>query len=281
MIKIDGFIINLYENFYININRIKYDLILLNLLERNIKYIIMKNAILISLICLFINSCQPTEENLETRIELSFSHHVNGSQLSTDSMTHTNAAGEKFNVKTLDYLLSDITLHNEDGSSVLLKQMQYVNINEASSLYFESDIIENGSYNALSFRFGLDTIKNISNNYVNENFHSSMAWPEMMGGGYHYMKLEGAFTNDSTFYKTHTGGSMGMDFSFSKSLDINGLDIDNNSENKGLMINMDLNNWYQNPHTINLAPAIMMDMTKQMQLMNNGMNDVFSVTYLY
>ena len=32
-----------------------------------------------------------------------------------------------------------------------------------------------------------------------------MAWPEMMGGGYHYMKLEGAFINDSSFYNTHTG----------------------------------------------------------------------------
>ena len=241
----------------------------------------MKNIIVILLISLFINSCKPTEENLETRIQLSFSHHANGSQLSADSMIHTNVAGEKFNVKTLAYLLSDITLHNEDGSSILLKEIQYININEQSSLYFESDVIDNGSYNALSFRFGLDTIKNISNNYVNENFHSTMAWPEPMGGGYHYMKLEGAFTNDSNFYNTHTGGLMEMDFSFSKSLDINGFNIDNDTENKGLMINMDLNNWYQNPHTINLAPAIMMDMTKQMQLMNNGMNDVFSVTYLY
>ena len=241
----------------------------------------MKNIIVILFIALFINSCKPTKENLETKIQLSFSHHVNGSQLSTDSMIHTNAAGEKFNVKTLTYLLSDITLHNEDGSSVLLKEIQYLNINEESSLYFESDIIDNGSYDALSFRFGLDTIKNLSNNYVNENFHSTMAWPEMMGGGYHYMKLEGAFINDSSFYNTHTGGSMGMDFSFSKSIDINVLNIDNDTENIGLMINMDLNNWYQNPHTINLAPAIMMDMTKQMQLMNNGMNDVFSITYLY
>ena len=241
----------------------------------------MKNIIVILFIALFINSCQSTKENLETKIQLSFSHHVNGSQLSTDSMIHINAAGEKFNVKTLTYLLSDITLHNEDGSSVLLKEIQYLNINEESSLYFESDIIDNGSYDALSFRFGLDTIKNLSNNYVNENFHSTMAWPEMMGGGYHYMKLEGAFINDSSFYNTHTGGSMGMDFSFSKSIDINGLNIDNDTENIGLMINMDLNNWYQNPHTINLAPAIMMDMTKQMQLMNNGMNDVFSITYLY
>jgi hypothetical protein len=238
----------------------------------------IKNTFIL-LIVFFLSSC--TEENIETRIQLGLSHHVNSLQLSKDSMIHTNASGESFNVKILSYLLSDITLHNEDGSSVLLKEIQYVNINEESSLYFESDIINNGSYNALSFRFGLDTIKNISNNYVNENFHPTMAWPEMMGGGYHYMKLEGAFTNDSSFYNTHTGSSMGMDFSFSKSFEINGLNIDNDTDNIGLMINMDLNNWYQNPHTINLAPAIMMDITKQMQLMNNGINDVFSITYLY
>ena len=94
----------------------------------------MKNIIVILFIALFINSCKPTKENLETKIQLSFSHHVNGSQLSTDSMIHTNAAGEKFNVKTLTYLLSDITLHNEDGSSVLLKEIQYLNINEESKV---------------------------------------------------------------------------------------------------------------------------------------------------
>jgi hypothetical protein len=38
MIKIAGFIINLCENFYRNINRIKYDLILLNLLFKNTIY---------------------------------------------------------------------------------------------------------------------------------------------------------------------------------------------------------------------------------------------------
>ena len=40
---------------------------------------------------------------------------------------------------------------------------------------------------------------------------------------------------------------------------------------------MNVNNWYHNPHTINLAPAIMMDMPKQMQLMSNGMTDVFTI----
>ena len=63
---------------------------------------------------------------------------------------------------------------------------------------------------------GLDTAKNISNKYVNDDFHTTMFWPEPNGGGYHYMKLEGAYNNDSTFYNTHTGGTMGGDYSFRK-----------------------------------------------------------------
>ena len=41
---------------------------------------------------------------------------------------------------------------------------------------------------------------------------------------------------------------------------------------------MEINNWYQNPHTLNLASAIMMDMAKQMQLQANGQENVFSVS---
>ena len=40
---------------------------------------------------------------------------------------------------------------------------------------------------------------------------------------------------------------------------------------------MNINNWYENPNTVNLAPMIMMNMTKQMQLMSNGMTDVFTI----
>ena len=43
-------------------------------------------------------------------------------------------------------------------------------------------------------------------------------------------------------------------------------------------INMEINNWYRTPNTISLAGSIMMDMMKQMQLKQNGMTDVFSVT---
>jgi hypothetical protein len=44
------------------------------------------------------------------------------------------------------------------------------------------------------------------------------------------MKLEGAYNNDSTFYNTHTGGTMGGDYSF------------NNTNNISLTVDNDLGN---------------------------------------
>ena len=151
--------------------------------------------------------------------------------------------------------------------------------------FIESEVIENGSY-ILSFRFGLDANTNIADNFINETtFHASMDWPPMidtntgmeMGGGYHYMKLEGAYNNDSTFYNTHTGPTKGMDFSFDVEFDMFNINIENSTENLEFSIQMNVNNWYKNPNTINFAPMIMMDDTKQDHLKVNGRTDVFTI----
>jgi len=234
----------------------------------------IKNIFFMILLALLISSCDPNDENLNKKILINFSHHVDGQELSSENMNHTNLAGESYNVKTLKYILSDIRLLGDNKTEILLKDIHYVDIDDVSTSFFESNLVELGLSTSyyLSFTFGLDSNMNITNNYVNESFHTTMAWPELMGGGYHYMRLEGAYQNDSTFYNTHTGPTMGMDYSFSFT---EGINIDNSIENQEFLLSMNLNNWYQNPNTINLADGIMMDMPKQMQLMNNGMTDVF------
>ena len=184
--------------------------------------------------------------------------------------------GDVKNVNLLKYLISDIILHKENGNNDTIKDVHYIDASNRSTLFFDAGEISNGTYNNVSFTMGLDTTKNISNLYVNESFHSSMFWPDMMGGGYHYMKIEGAYNNDSTFYNTHTGGTMGTDYSFKNKFEIslNTTDEDKIAE---INFNMEINNWYQNPNSINLEPAIMSDITKQGQLQNNGMTDVFSI----
>ena len=218
------------------------------------------------------------EDNGSCRYNLSlnFTHTVDGDPLEIDQMIYTNAAGQNYNVQTLRYLISDITLHTVNGNSFLLDEVHFITISDSSTFNLEIQDLNSAHYSSISFTMGLDSIKNITDLYLNESFFPSFAWPEFMGGGYHYMQLEGDFTTALQGYATHTGGTDGIDFSFNKNFPA-AINIEN--ANTTVIINMEINNWYDNPNTITLtSDGIMGDSNKQMQLKQNGMTDVFSVS---
>jgi hypothetical protein len=198
------------------------------------------------------------------------------------TLPYTNNAGQKYNIKKLWYLISNITLHTEVGTENLIKNIHFIDVSDPTTLSFLVSDLEDNNYTSISYTIGLDTTRNTSNEYVNEDFHTKMFWPELMGGGYHYMKLEGNYikleggsNNDAPFYNTHTGGTMGVDYSFNHSDEIS-LITDNTTSEVSISINMEVNNWYQNPNSITLSSdGIMSNMTMQIQLNENGI-DVFS-----
>ena len=238
-----------------------------------------KILLLISAIAFLFTSCDKDKAKA-TGITINFTHTVSGAELMTNSMTYINEAGENYDVQTLKYLISDITLHTENGSSLLLDEVHFIDITDESTFSFTYNDVSNNDYTLISFDMGLDTAKNNSNEYVNEDFHTTMYWPEPNGGGYHYMKFEGAYNNDSTFYNTHTGGTMGGDYSFNHVENIS-LTVDDDLGNVSANINMELNNWYNSPNQIEFSSygmGIMMNMMMQMDIQMNGATDVFSVT---
>jgi len=172
--------------------------------------------------------------------------------------------------------MSDIILHTANGNSILLDEVHFITISDSSTFNLEIQDLNSAHYSSISFTMGLDSIKNITDLYLNESFFPSFAWPEFMGGGYHYMQLEGDFTTALQGYATHTGGTDGIDFSFNKNFPV-AINIEN--ANTTVIINMEINNWYNNPNTIALtSDGIMEDSNKQIQLKQNGMIDVFSVS---
>jgi hypothetical protein len=240
----------------------------------------MKKILLIlTVMGLVFTSCEK-DKPIATDITINFTHTVDGSDLITNSMIYTNEAGEDYDIQTLKYLISDITLHAEDGSSLQLDAVHFIDISDESTFSFTYNDVPNDNYTSISFDMGLDTAKNINNLYINESYHSAMAWPETNGGGYHYMKLEGAYNNDSTFYNTHTGGTMGGDYSFNNVEDIS-LTVDDDLGDVSINVNMEINNWYNSPNQIEFSSygmGIMMNMMIQMNIQMNGITDVFSVT---
>ena len=237
-----------------------------------------KKLILISIIAFLFTACDK-DKPITTDITINFTHTVDGSDLIANSMIYTNEAGENYDVQTLKYLISNITLHDDLGYTVL-KDIHFIDISDESTFSFTYDNVPNNNYHAISYTMGLDTVKNISNKYVNEDFHSEMFWPEPNGGGYHYMKLEGDFNDSLSGYGTHTGGTMGGDYSFNNVNDIS-LTVDDDLGNVSINIDMELNNWYQTPNQIEFSSygmGIMMNMMMQMNIQMNGITDVFSVT---
>ena len=229
-----------------------------------------------SLIIMTLSSC---EKPNQTDLTINFTHTVDAEELTTNSMIYSNSAGENYDVRTLKYLISDITLYAENGNEIILSDIHFIDISEESTFSFTVEDFPNNNYTSISYKMGLDTIKNTNNLHINKSYHSAMAWPEINGGGYHYMKLEGAYNNDSTFYNTHTGGTMGGDYSFNN-VDNISLTIDDDLGDVSININMEINNWYNSPNQIDFSSygmGIMMNMMMQMDIKMNGIRDVFSV----
>jgi len=237
----------------------------------------IKHLTILSLGVILLTSCPPSKFTPDS-VNIRFEHYVDGNTLLEDTLLYTNDAGQLYSVQNLDYIITDINLTDEEGTVLQeLRDIHYVTISNPSSLNLSiSSILNKGEYRNIEFTFGLDSTKNISNLYVNEEFHTRMFWPEMMGGGYHYMKIEGRFDNNS-FYNTHTGGTMGIDYSFKKSFPVNITTIEDGTIHE-VVIAMDLNNWYKNPNTISLTTdGIMGNMQRQMELKENGIENVFDV----
>ncbi len=243
-----------------------------------------KNIILLFSALFLFTSCPKSEELIADSVNIEFYNHVNGVPIVFDSITgysewFNTLSGQTYNILNLYYLITDIKLKNENGSVLKnLADIHFVSSDDDNTNYlFIPEILSCGEYSNIEFVFGINSEKNINNAYINENFHNQMFWPDFMGGGYHYMKLEGKFDNETSFYATHTGGLDGTDYSITKSFPINIISTENGSTHN-IRISTDVNNWYSNPNNITInSDGIMGNVELQQKLQENGNNNVFNV----
>ena len=246
--------------------------------------------ILFGIICLFcFSSCDKEEETFSLNIE--FKHLIDNEEIvyGNDNMVYNNNNSNIYSVRRLLYVLSDVVLYFDDGSSLLLDNFFFINTDLSETL---SHTIENipKICSGISFRLGFSSKENIDNAYVNypDNFHLSMLWPNLNGtniayqGGYHYMKLEGKYlvddinldlqNNQSFFYNTHTGPINNQDLSILyPKMDF--------FPSENIIIEMNVNNWYNDPvyNIVEFGSAVMDNIDAQNILYQNGL-DVFSIS---
>lgn len=240
-----------------------------------------KNLILIILVSTSILSCKKDEITVEyVESEIFFHHSVDGNPIQFNQFIYTNEFGNNYTIQTLRYFISNITLKALDGDVINFDTIIYVDANDSEYLkaVFNKKI-PNKNYSQIKFTFGIPSAQNITG-YFNNFPEAAMEWPVPMGGGYHYMKFEGKFdsSNDTLNFNVHTGPFDNNPNYFDVVLPLD-LEVENNSFQIGL--NMEINNWFKNPNTINLenvVGGIMGNQVMQQKFKENG-DDVFSVSY--
>jgi len=164
---------------------------------------------------LFLSSCKKKSDDtpiLDTgHITFKFIHLVDGSKLRQDTFCYVNVAGNHYEIDQLMYFISDVKLHKSDGNIQLIddwKDIDYVDVDIPSTLQWEVfDPIPVGSYDSISFTFGISEAKNKSFMFVNQP-EVNMMWPDVLGGGYHYLMINGKWIDTANValpYNFHLG----------------------------------------------------------------------------
>lgn len=229
----------------------------------------------------FLMSCKKDSEKKEVKLRFIFSHYVGEEMLTFDTIKYTNAFGNTYSVATLKYFVSDFVLTKTDGSRITFDQIHYVDATDATTTTFEPTLLlPQGQYQSLSFVYGLNEEKNVTGAFTNPP-EVNMEWPLPMGGGYHYMKLEGKFDSVNLVknFQAHSGRL--MEQAHFISISINDLSLTVSDLDKTIELKMDVNKWWDTPNVLDLnnISGIMGNEAIQQQLQENGLNIYSYETY--
>ena len=237
----------------------------------------MKKAWLFILLSLLVASCTKKEEN--GFVDICVDYSVNNEPLITDTLCYTNEAGNKFLITEIQWFASKWELQDEQGRWITSDKVFYIDTNIPESQTLRMDSIPIGKYKKVRFNFGLDESDNLSGRFSDPP-ESNMFWPEQLGGGYHYMKLNGKFVNKEgqlVPLNIHLGRLHEEDNHFTVELPIN-FSITEKAENQ-LHLTMIIDNWFRSPNLYDFneyGSAIMQNQAAQNVLKQNG-QDVFDI----
>ena len=189
-----------------------------------------------------------------------FKHEVNGFELQKGAMNYTNLAGNLYEVDELQYFISEVTLKTAAGQLLPIysdSAIHYIDINIPSTLEWNpKDRWPVTDYESITFVFGINEAKNKTGFFVNPP-ERDMFWPDLMGGGYHYMKMNGKWQAEGDTIKPfnlHLGigmsdyGSTFVQNYFSVTLPLN---VQAGTLSNKFTITMDIEKWFEAPNVWN------------------------------
>ena len=198
---------------------------------------------------------------------------VDNVPLEFNQLLYQTESGSNYSVDRLQFYLSDFVFKRTDGVEVKSDEIIFVDAKNSKNITFKLSQIPQGNYQSVKFLIGLDSAHNISNSLPNIIDNVNMAWPDLMGGGYHFLKFEGNFNDGGTNagFAMHLGNNQHVvPVGVTKEMNIT-------SNEDTLKLTMNLNEWFRNPHVYDFnvdGNYSMGNMSAMMKLAANG-RDVF------
>ncbi|HRY99407.1 MAG TPA: hypothetical protein P5550_10170, partial [Bacteroidales bacterium] len=105
------------------------------------------------------------------KIRFTFHHYVDGAPLVTDELVYMNAAGNEYLITEVQWFLSDVVLHRNGKADIAIgewEKIHYVDHDIPTTMEWPVfDPLPPGTYDSISFRFGIASEDNITLMYVN------------------------------------------------------------------------------------------------------------------
>lgn len=201
----------------------------------------------------------------------------NNTVITWDSLNNINTAGNIYSVHNINMYISNITLKRDDGTIYISKKIFYIDPSQISKTSFQLDSIPKGNYLEISYLIGIDSLRNIDFGLETTIDNLNMAWPTAMGGGYHFIKIEGHYmdtANTIQGYAIHLGKNENLVKIKTTGPLIQEHELHNYS------ITFNINEVFQNPYlyNLNLDNNYTMSDSVAMLKIKTNMQDAFTLT---
>lgn len=205
---------------------------------------------------------------------------INSTNLTTQTVV--NANGESMNMASLRYLISRLELEDSNGNTYMFDGYKFTDLSNEDTYNFtpENNSIPVGQYK-LKFIWGFNEEDNIDGAYLDLN-SASWNWPEMLGGGYHFLQFDGMYNIDTTAmpFNFHNGTArveMGV-------FEQNFAEIELETpllitKNSNIEVIMNIAQFFENPNTWNLneLDTPLMPNYEAQKMMQQNVTTVFSL----
>ncbi len=219
-------------------------------------------------------------------VKIHFSIQVDGETLHYRQMEYQNAAGNRYQVDEVKFFISDVAFVSRGGEQYSVTDhdgIHYFDSDMASSYDWVISKVPDGQFDSITFVYGLLPAQNVTGFFVNPP-ENNMAWPDVLGGGYHYMQINGKWlaANDTVKpFNLHTG--IGQRYEngqvtefvhnqFRVTLPLQDFIIQRESTTQ-LDFVMNVNAWFSEPNVYNfdvIGGSIMQNQAAQEMLRENG-----------